>query len=203
MSFSSYGPQNVKRIAFDRLPKGIRDAGISKIERKLRTGTVTDLVTISDQDWHVACRRFNAIKALEERPGRLARRISDIANMFAVTERTVKRWLSVFRKDPDIVALVHRHQGQRHGTRRLKPETERLLGDVIDIWAARAERLPVSWIVAECSRRTLCAAVRSMGLIGPRSMGTISHWGCRHPPPAGTARHPCQGTNAMHASLTA
>ena len=28
--------------------KGIRDAGISKIERKLSTGTVTDLVTISD-----------------------------------------------------------------------------------------------------------------------------------------------------------
>ncbi len=153
MSFSSYGPQNVKRIAFHRLPKGIRDAGISKIERKLSTGTVTDLVTISDQDWHIACRRFNAIKALEERPGRLARRISDIAKMFAVTERTVKRWLSVYRKDPDIVALVPRHKGQRHGTRRLKPETERLLGDVIDIWAARAERLPVSWIVEECSRR--------------------------------------------------
>jgi hypothetical protein len=30
------------------LRKGIRDAGISKIERKLSTGTVTDLVTISD-----------------------------------------------------------------------------------------------------------------------------------------------------------
>ena len=34
-SFSSYGPKIVRRIAFNRLPKGIRDAGISKIERKL------------------------------------------------------------------------------------------------------------------------------------------------------------------------
>jgi putative transposase len=160
MSFSSYGPQNVRRIAFNRLPKGIRDAGISKIERKLSKGTVTDLVTISDQDWHVACRRFNAIKSLAERPGRLARRVADIAKMFAVTERTVKRWLSVYRKDPDIVALVPRQKGQRHGTRRLKPESERLLGDVIDIWAARAERLPVSWIVEECNRRARAQRVQ-------------------------------------------
>src|SRR5450631_51788 len=160
MSFSSYGPQNVRRIAFNRLPKGIRDAGISKIERKLSKGTVTDLVTISDQDWHVACRRVNAIKSLAERPGRLARRVADIAKMFAVTERTVKRWLSVYRKDPDIVALVPRQKGLRHGTRRLKPESERLLGDVIDTWAARAERLPVSWIVEECNRRARAQRVQ-------------------------------------------
>jgi hypothetical protein len=58
----------------ERLPKAIRDAGISMIERKLATGTVTDLVAISDTDWHQACRRFNAIQQLAEHPGRLRRR---------------------------------------------------------------------------------------------------------------------------------
>jgi hypothetical protein len=50
MSNSPYGPQDVRRVSFKRLPKVIRDAGISMIERKLATGTVTDLVTISDSE---------------------------------------------------------------------------------------------------------------------------------------------------------
>src|SRR5882757_7702635 len=49
--------KDVRHVNFKRLPKAIRDAGISMIERKLKTGTVTDLVTISDTDWHQACRR--------------------------------------------------------------------------------------------------------------------------------------------------
>jgi len=44
-------------------------------------------------------------------------------------------------------------KGQRMSNRRLKPDSERLLGEVIDVWAARAKRLPVSWIVEECRRR--------------------------------------------------
>jgi putative transposase len=123
------------------------------IERKLETGTVTDLVTISDTDWHQACRRFNAIQRLAEQPGRLGKRVKEIGKMFGATDRTVRRWLSVYRSNPDIVALLPRQRGQRLGNRRLKPNSERLLGEVIDVWAARAERLPVSWIVEECRSR--------------------------------------------------
>jgi hypothetical protein len=43
---SPYRPKDVRRVSFNRLPKAIRDAGISMIQRKLATGTVTDLVTI-------------------------------------------------------------------------------------------------------------------------------------------------------------
>jgi hypothetical protein len=45
MQNSPYGPTDVRRVSFKRLPKAIRDAGVSMIERKLATGTVTDLVT--------------------------------------------------------------------------------------------------------------------------------------------------------------
>ena len=123
------------------------------IERKLEAGTVTDLVTISDTDWHQACRRCNAIQRLAEQPGRLGKRVKEIGKMFGATDRTVRRWLSVYRSNPDIVALLPRQRGQRLGNRRLKPNSERLLGEVIDVWAARAERLPVSWIVEECRSR--------------------------------------------------
>ena len=111
------------------------------IERKLETGTITDLVTISDTDWHQACRRFNAIQRLADQPGRLGKRVKEIGKMFGATDRTVRRWLSVYRSNPDIVALLPRQRGQRLGNRRLKPNSERLLGEVIDVWAARAERL--------------------------------------------------------------
>jgi YhcG PDDEXK nuclease domain/Helix-turn-helix domain len=96
-------------------------------ERKLKTGTVTDLVTISDTDWHQACRRFNAIQRLAEHPGRLGRRVKEIAKMFGATDRTVRRWLSVYRRNPDIVALLPRQKGQRLGNRRV------LHQDMIDV----------------------------------------------------------------------
>jgi putative transposase len=139
------------------------------IERKLKTGTVTDLVTISDTDWHLACRRFNAIQRLAEHPGRLGKKLKEIAKMFGATDRTVRRWLSVYRSNPDIVALLPRQKGQRLGNRRLKPDSERLLGEVIDVWAARAERLPVSWIVEECRRR---ARPRRLEAPGRRAVET-------------------------------
>jgi putative transposase len=65
--------------------------------------------------------------------------------------------LAIYRKNPDIVALLPKARGQRVGTRRLSPDTERLLNDVIDFWAAKAEHLPVAWILEECKRRTQTA----------------------------------------------
>jgi putative transposase len=79
--------------------------------------------------------------------------------MFRVTDRTVRRWLSTYRKNPDIVALLPKPRGQELGTRRLRPDAERLLNNVIDIWAAKEEQLPVAWILEECRRRA-----RSTGL---------------------------------------
>jgi hypothetical protein len=40
--------------------QGVRDAGVALVERMLGNSTVRDLVSISDDDWHVACRRFDA-----------------------------------------------------------------------------------------------------------------------------------------------
>jgi hypothetical protein len=63
--------------------------------------------------------------------------------MFGATDRTVRRRLSVYRSNPDIVALLPRQKGQRLGNRRLKPDSERPLGEVIDVWAARSALLVI------------------------------------------------------------
>src|SRR5271168_3579653 len=143
-----------------RLPQALRDAGVALVEQKLSNSTVKDLVLIIDDEWQTACRRFNATQRLSQHRGRLQARVDAIAKMFDVTERTVRRWLSIYRKNPDIVALLPKSRGQRVGTRRLAPDMERLLSDVIDTWAAKAERLPVAWILEECKRRTRSARLR-------------------------------------------
>jgi putative transposase len=149
-----YGPQNVRLIRPKLLPQAVRDAGVALVERKRSNSTVKDLVSISDDEWRqIACRRFNATQRLSQHRGRLQARVESIAKMFGVTERTVRRWLSIYRKNPDIVALLPKSRGQRVGTRRLSPGIERLLNDVIDTWAAKAEHLPVAWIREECKRR--------------------------------------------------
>lgn len=152
-----YGPPDVRLIRPKRLTQGVRDAGVALVERKLSNSTVRDLVSISDADWLVACRRFNATQLLAKQRGRLQARVASIAKMFGVTDRTVRRWLAICRKNPDIVALLPKPKGQRVGTRRLSPDMERLLNDVIDVWAAKAEHLPVSWILEEYKRRTRSA----------------------------------------------
>jgi len=148
-----YGPPNVRLIRPKRLPQALRDAGVALVEQKLGNSTVKDLVSISDDEWQIACRRFNATQRLSQHRGRLQVRVDSIAKMFGVTERTVRRWLSIYRKNPDIVALLPKSRGQSVGTRRLAPVIERLLNDVIDTWAAKAEHLPVAWIREECKRR--------------------------------------------------
>ena len=148
-----YGPPNVRLIRPKRLPQALRDAGVALVEQKLSNSTVKDLVSISDDEWQIACRRFNATQRLSQYRGRLQARVDSIAKMFGVTERTVRRWLSIYRKNPDIVALLPKSRGQRVGTRRLAPSIERLLNDVIDSWAAKAEHLPVAWIREEFKRR--------------------------------------------------
>jgi hypothetical protein len=137
-----YGPPNVRLIRPKRLPQGVLDAGVALVERKLSNSTVRDLVSISDADWHVACRRFNATQQLAKHRGRLQARVASIATMFKVTDRTVRRWLAIYRKNPDIVALLPKARGQRVGTRRSRPDAERLLNDVIDVWGSKAEHLP-------------------------------------------------------------
>src|SRR5258706_1987318 len=57
--------------------------------------------------------------------------------------RCVAILASVLRAaNQSIVPRSPRQRGRRLGIRLLKPESERLLGEVIDVWAARTDRLP-------------------------------------------------------------
>ena len=60
---------------------------------------------------------------------------------------TIKRWLQIYRQNPDVTALIPRDGGPKLGQRRLSVPREQIATAAIDLWVQRMERLPVSWIV--------------------------------------------------------
>ena len=55
--------------------------------------SVTDLLFVSDEDWFSARWHAGGVEMLDKKPGPLGPRIENLANMFEVTPRTVRRWL--------------------------------------------------------------------------------------------------------------
>ncbi len=150
-------PDQPHIVSYTDLPRGIRHAGIARIENRQKRGTVVDLVNIPKATWTLAQLRFRAIRDLIEGNSPLEPGINRLSSQFGVNERTVRRWIRAYRKNPEVTALLPRPRGPRPGLRRLPAESERLLTTVIDDWAARNERLSVSWIVEECRRRARAA----------------------------------------------
>jgi putative transposase len=122
---------------------------------------------VQDRALESARRREELCKHLVNGSGPLGPRVERHADMFRVTPRTVRRWLSRYRDNPGITTLVPQRRGPPLGRRRLSVGQENAATDAIDAWTRRTERLPVSWIVEECGRR--CKAVR----IPVPSRGTI------------------------------
>jgi len=53
-------------VSYTDLPRGIRHAGIARIETRQKRGTVVDLVNIPKATWTLAQLRFRAIRDLIE-----------------------------------------------------------------------------------------------------------------------------------------
>ena len=119
--------ENPRLVKFTRLPHGIRDAGIARIEYRQKHGTVTDLVHITENDWINARWRFGIVARLAEASGPIGPEVRRLSNLCGVTERTLRRWMRAYRKNPDVMALLPRRRGPSLGHRRLPPESARLV----------------------------------------------------------------------------
>ena len=155
-------------VRFSRLPKGVQHAGAIRVEQQQERSSVTDLLFISNATWQRAQWHVRGLRELDKAPGPLKLRLERTAKMFGVTPRTVRRWLHVYRQNPDVVTLIPRKGGPKLGHRRLSVPREQIAGAVIDVWVQRMERLPVSWIVEECARR--CRRAR----LQPINYGSIT-----------------------------
>ena len=104
---------------------------------------------------------------LDLESGPLGPRVERYADIFRVTARTIRRWLTRYRENPGVAMLVAQRRGPPPGRRRLSVGQENIMMDAIEAWSLRAERLPVSWIVEECARRS-----KATGLPAP-SRGVV------------------------------
>jgi putative transposase len=153
--------RKVGDVRISRLPRGVQHAGATRVERMQERSSVTDLVFISKNAWTSARWHAGGMKTLDEQKGPLAPRIKRMANLFGVTPRTVRRWLTLYRRNPDPISLLPKRRGPQLGHRRLPIAVERVVGEVIDAWSMRAEPLPVSWIVEESARRCKAIALKA------------------------------------------
>src|ERR1019366_6982828 len=136
-----------RAVKMSRLPKGIRQAAARRVEQLQERSPVSDLLFVKQRALEKAERRQILIRALDEGSGPLGPRVQRYAEIFHVTARTVMRWLDRYRDNTEVPALVPRRRGPPLGQRRLSVGQETTVADVIDAWARRTERLPVSWIV--------------------------------------------------------
>jgi len=93
---------NPRLVSFTRLPNGIQQAGIAWIEFKQKHGVVTDLVQIPEGAWSTARWRFNGVRDLVEQAGPIGPEVKRLANLYGVSERTLRRWMMAYRKNPDV-----------------------------------------------------------------------------------------------------
>jgi putative transposase len=145
--------RKVGEVRISRLPKGVQHAGACRVERMQERGSVTDLLFISNNEWTSARWHAGGMKTLDKQEGPLGPRIKRMANLFGVTPRTVRRWLTLYRQNPDPISLLPKPRGPQLGHRRLPIAVERVVAEVIDAWSVRSEPLPISWIVEESARR--------------------------------------------------
>jgi putative transposase len=182
-------------VHMSRLPKGIRQAAARRIEKLQQRGPTLDPMFTPEKALAKARQREVLLHYLEEGTGLLGPRVERLANVCRVTSRTIRRWLSRYRDNPGVSVLVPHYRGPPIGHRRLSISQENLVTDVVDVWAARTERLPISWIVEECARRCKAAGlpVPSRGAVvarlRDRGISTLRD-GRDVTPPPGVPRSP-------------
>jgi putative transposase len=139
-----------------RLPTGIQRAAARRLEKMQERGSAADLMFLKERALDKARRREDMLKFLDEGTGQLGPRVRRYAEIFRVSDRTVRRWLYRHRERPGVTSLVPQTRGPRLGLRRLSAAKENTMTDAIEAWTRRTERLPIAWIVEECAR--LCKA---------------------------------------------
>jgi putative transposase len=141
-------------VQISRLPTGIQRAAARRVEQTQQRGSAADLMFIKERALDKARRREEMLKFLDEGRGPLGPRVHRYAELFRVSDRTVRRWLYRYRERPGVTTLVPQQRGPHLGLRRLSAAQENTMTDTIEAWNRRTERLPIAWIVEECARRS-------------------------------------------------
>ena len=99
-------------------------------------GKQAEVVT-SDQ-WDAARCRERAVLSILDSDD-VALQIAKVAGEFAVSRRTVFRWLALYRQNPQATSLLPKPLGPPMGKKRIDPRVEKVISDVVrDIYLTHA-----------------------------------------------------------------
>lgn len=111
-----------------------------------------DIDSIAEEDWRVACGRYEQIRPLLEVADLSRRAVEARANEVKVDPATLYRWISRYRSMDAVSALIPFKRGWKTGNYRLSNHVETLIGKVIKEYYLTPERPSVQKTVHEVRR---------------------------------------------------
>ena len=111
-----------------------------------------DLDEISDPDWQIAQKRYSIIKPLLDDPFYGRREVEGIGKTHNVNTSTIYRWIEKYTRQNNTTALVPKKRGIRNGAKKLPPEKESLINEVIENYYLTVQRNSVQATVFEIQR---------------------------------------------------
>lgn len=111
-----------------------------------------DLDEISDPDWQIAQKRYSIIKPLLDDPFYGRKEVEAIGKSHNVNTSTIYRWIEKYTRHNNTTALVPKKRGTRNGSKKLSPEKESLINEVIESYYLNVQRNSVQATVFEIQR---------------------------------------------------
>ena len=118
-----------------------------------------ELSEIADDDWQVAQARYAAISPLA---GRMTIGREDAearAQEVGVNVATLYRWLKKYNAMGSVTALIPGRRGWKNGNRRIDPDAENIIRDVIDDFYLTPQRPSPKHTVTEVLRRCVARGI--------------------------------------------
>ncbi len=149
------GSEEVKVL--DRETNRTRVAKVSEIQGE-GTSRVGDIPDYPDADWVEADRRYEIIRPLLE-PGRTSRMVHEAAKRAGKNPVTLYRWIKKFEATEALSSLIHKGRSDK-GSRRLIPEVEQLINEVVQAEYLTVQRKSIATIVIEIRGRCLKRGIK-------------------------------------------
>lgn len=112
-----------------------------------------DLSELSEKDWETAEDRYNAIKPLLAKPIAGRQEVEFRADQLGVNAATLYRWLKRYKSYGVLGALVPQKRGWKTGKKRVLPEVENQIQEVLNDFYLTSQRPSGSKVVMEVKRR--------------------------------------------------
>ena len=122
------------------------------------------LTQCTAQQWQRARQREALVVATLARDGPIAASLATVAHEHSVSERSLRRWIGLYRQWPSPSALLSATWGNQRGSRRLDPPVEAIISQAIDALFLTRPKASCQVVFEEIERRCAQRGVRAPSL---------------------------------------